>query len=97
MSLLVRKDMQLSTDPFAAHHLVVKTPAHLDTGGLAPKRSKPDEEGVVSDVTATTSEQGEKEMNTEKIGSVSAEAQLSEVCISCHMFALMLPSCVQLP
>ena len=88
--------MQLSTDPFAAHHLVVKTPAHLDTGGPAAKRSKLDEEGVVSDVTTTT-EQGDKEMNTEKASSVSVEAQPMEVCISCHMFALMIPSCVQLP
>lgn len=80
MSLLVRKDMQLSTDPFAAHHLVVKRPSsHGDTDGVAAKKSKPDDEGVFPDVTLT-SEQPEKELNTEKLSSIHVECQ-PEVCI----------------
>lgn len=77
MSLLVRKDMRLSTDPFSAHHLVVKTPAHLDTGGVTSRRSKPDEEQAVSDVTLST-ELAEKETITERLGSVNVETQPTE-------------------
>lgn len=97
MSLLVRKDMRLSTDPFSAHHLVVKTPAHLDTGGVTSRRSKPDEEQAVSDVTSST-ELAEKETNTERLGSVNVETQPTEVCMIYKLYiTLILPSsCVQL-
>lgn len=75
MSLLVRKDMQLSTDPFAAHHLVVKRPSsHGDIDSVAAKKSKPDDEGVFPDVTLT-SEQPEKELNTEKLSSIHEVCQ----------------------
>lgn len=96
MSLLVRKDMRLSTDPFSAHHLVVKTPAHLDTGGVTSRRSKPDEQAV-SDVTSST-ELAEKETNMERLGSVNVETQPTEVCMIYKLYiTLILPSsCVQL-
>ena len=73
MSLLVRRDMQSSVDPFAAHHLVIKRASQIDDGMTMSKRSKPDEETISSDV-ASTSEQADK---AEKRNSSSQP----EVCI----------------
>jgi len=78
MSLLVRKDMESSSDPFIAHHLAVKRPSQLDSVALTTKRNKPDEETIISNVSST-SEQTEKDLNAEK-STVHVESE-QEVCM----------------
>lgn len=78
MSLLVRKDMQLSTDPFTAHHLVVKRPSQSEDDGATAKRNKPDEETVPSGVTSS-GKSADKELNGERhCGPLKSQP---EVCI----------------
>ena len=78
MSLLVRKDMQLSTDPFIAHHLIVKRSSQSDDGGAMAKRNKPDEEYVSSDVTSSC-KPADEELNGERhYGHLESQP---EVCI----------------
>ena len=79
MSLLVSKDMQLSTDPFTAHHLIIKRPSQSDDGGATPKRNKPDEETVPSGATSN-SKPMDKELNGEKHYCDHLDPQ-PEVCV----------------
>ena len=87
MSLLVRKDMQLSTDPFTAHHLVVKRPSQLDDCGVTTKRNKPDEDTVAT----STGKQADKGLNGERHGDPQPE-----VCIHRSLSFSSPLSCVQL-
>ena len=78
MSLLVRKDVQLSTDPFTAHHLVVKRQSQSDDSVVMAKRNKPDEESVSSGITSTGKPADNESKGEKHDGHVESQP---EVCI----------------
>ena len=70
--------MQLSTDPFTAHHLIVKRQSQSDDSVVMAKRSKPDEESVSSGITSNGKPADRESKGEKHDGHIESQP---EVCI----------------
>lgn len=82
LSLLVRKDMKSSVNPFDAHHLAVKRPPLFTAtnGGVAKKHKSGEQDGI-ADEDPLNIQSISEQIFAEDSGPAIANGLPSEVCI----------------